>query len=880
MKRTHTDPELMLQRAIDAVRASGPDAQAVQTAGERVWQRIAQEAGPAAATAPLNRIEGCADVLRLLPDYQARRLAPARALLVQDHLRECAACRVQAEATKASGSILPWRANSVARPRHWAFGQYALAASVIVAAILGIAIGRNGWLLTPAGARASVKSVNGELFRVDATGEHAAKIGDQFNEGELVRTASGSRAVLRLRDGSLVEMNGRSELSVYVSRRNTTLHLDRGMVIVQAAKRKTGHLYVDTPDSRVAVTGTIFSVNSGIKGSRVSVIEGTVQVAQAAGDSVLHAGDQVTSAASMERVPVKDEISWSQDREKYLALLAEFSKFQKNLEQVKLPDLRYQSRLLSVVPESTLFYAGVPNYGEALAQANQLFQQQLVQSPVLQEWYRQGIGRAHNGTSFNQAIDTIHSLSQYLGNEIVFAGLGAPNTNSGGVLVIAEIARPGLKEFLDSQIQQGGEYKNIRVLSPADLGAAGQSTRDFYVLIAPDFVAASPDISVLRAANQRWHESSGSSSFMNSDFGKRISSIYSAGAGLFLAVNLSQIEANDAQKASATTGKSSKFLERSGFGDAKYLIAERQDAGGKTSNTAEISFNGPRQGIASWLAPPAPIGALDFITPNAAALGAFVSKNPAAMFDDLMQIASADNPNAAANLAREQAELNIDIRNDLAASLGGEAALALDGPLLPTPSWKLIVEVNDPDRLQYSLERLLESVNRMAQQNHRPQATLSKQQADGRTFYTVHSLDPTALVEVHYTFADGYLIAGPSQALVQEAIRTRENGNSISRSDKFRALLPTDQHANVSGLVYQDLAPVIAPIANQISAKELQSLQTIVSNSEPMLVCAYGEENQIEVASNSKTLGFDLKAFTIGTLLGDLRSGTAKQAIP
>jgi hypothetical protein len=93
-------------------------------------------------------------------------------------------------------------------------------------------------------------------------------------------------------------------------------------------------------------------------------------------------------------------------------------------------------------------------------------------------------------------------------------------------------------------------------------------------------------------------------------------------------------------------------------------------------------------------------------------------------------------------------------------------------------------------------------------------------------------------------------------------------------------MLPTDQHANVSGLVYQDLAPVIAPIANQISAKELQSLQTIVNNSEPMLVCAYGGENEIQVASNSKTLGFDLKAFTIGAILGDLRSGTAKPVVP
>lgn len=878
MKGNHNNPDFILDRAIAAVRDDQPDTQTIDTATANVWQRISQSVGIEATVAPLNRIEGCSDVQRLLTDFEAHRLAPARAMLVADHLRECAACRVHAKTDKSAESVLPWRANSVMRPRHWSFGQYALAAGVLIAAVLGVTIGRSG-ILAPSGYRAALESVDGVLYRVDASGEHRAKAGDQFGDGETVRTASGSRAMLRLRDGSLVEMNGRSELYVSLGWRSTTVNLGRGIVIVQAAKRRTGLLYVKTADARVAVTGTIFSVNSGIKGSRVSVIEGTVHVAQAAGDAVLQAGDQVTTSASMGEVPVRDEIAWSQDRDRYLALLAEFSKLEKKLQSIKLPDLRYESHLLNFVADGTVVYAGVPNYGEALQQANQLFQQQLSQSTVLREWWQQrGPGADQNSPDFNRLIDLIHGLSTYVGDEIVFSVSSGPERR-GNVVAMAEIAKSGLREFLAGQIAKSDSSDKIHLLSPDDVGAASQgSDRDLYVLITSKFVAASPDVSALAELNRRW--SAGVSGFAQSDFGKRIASEYSSGAGLLLAVNLEQMSSDHAVMAQADRHEG--MLESSGFANAKYLIAQRKDYGGKASNTAELSFNGPRTGVASWLAAPAPIGALDFITPNATAVGAFVSKSPALMVDDLVQVITQANPEAASSWARGQAELNLDLRNDLAASLGGEAALALDGPLLPTPSWKLVVEVYDPSKLQYSLSRLVEDFNREAAKHNRQGLKVEERQGDHRIYYSVRSLDAVFPVEVHYTFSDGYLVAGPSEELVAEAIRTRAHreSNSIAHSEKFRALFPADQHVNVSGLIYQNLAPVIGSITNQLSPSQLQSVQTLVSNTEPSVICAYGDESQIELASNSKTLGLDLKSLAISSLLEQLKSGTRPSVTP
>ena len=71
--------------------------------------------------------------------------------------------------------------------------------------------------------------------------------------------------------------------------------------------------------------GTIFSVNHGVKGSRVAVIEGVVRVDFGENTTDLHAGEEATSSASVSKVPIQDEIAWSRNSAKYLALLGDFA---------------------------------------------------------------------------------------------------------------------------------------------------------------------------------------------------------------------------------------------------------------------------------------------------------------------------------------------------------------------------------------------------------------------------------------------------------------------------------------------------------------------------------------------------------------------------
>jgi ferric-dicitrate binding protein FerR (iron transport regulator) len=147
--------------------------------------------------------------------------------------------------------------------------------------------------------------VNGSLYEISSTGIRPLAAGQDLADGVEVRTAKDSSAMLQLRDGSVVELRERSGFSTSQSAADLTVHLDRGSIIVQAAKRRKGHLYVSTGDCRVAVTGTVFSVSSGVKGSRVAVIEGEVRVSQNNEEKVLHPGDTTVTNANLETLTVR-----------------------------------------------------------------------------------------------------------------------------------------------------------------------------------------------------------------------------------------------------------------------------------------------------------------------------------------------------------------------------------------------------------------------------------------------------------------------------------------------------------------------------------------------------------------------------------------------
>ena len=867
-----------LDQVISEIRGQEIPAATLEEGAGRVWQRIQ---APNAAIPASEVARGCGAIRADFPLLCRGELSTARRMIVEDHLRECVSCR--AYAAGAPGPLATaarWHIQPSMTVSQWSLALYGwAAAAVLVIAAIGFFVGER-YVAGPAGSRGQIESIAGHAYLVSATSESPLKMGDTIEQGQIVRTAGGSRAILRLLDGSRVEMNQRTEFSVSAGFRNTTIHLDQGDIIVQAPHRRAGRLYVTTPDCTISDKGTIFSIESGTKGSRVGVIEGTVNVAHDGKESVLHAGESVATTQSVSSVPVSGQIVWSENRQQYMALLDELSRVGHRLEQIQPPAPRYQSRILALVPPNTVLYLSVPNLGNTFAQGEQIFQDELNRSAVLRAWWSH-VTTPQQDLMLEQAIGKIEAASQYLGDEMV---LVSSLEGKNGPVLLAPIKNQGLGDFLRRQVAAfGGNAKPfMRVIDRKSLAAVSPSNRDLVALVRPDTLVVGSAAAVLRmnAALAK-----GPSGFENTEFGKEVLGVYSRGAQIFVAADLQRImahgeDASQAKSGSEAAPSRNSVLDALGFADMRYMIATRGNASGQTENRAVLGFAQRRSGIASWLAAPAPMGSLTFVSADAGAVVSVVTKQPAKMFDDVVAMVQAHNEtNVSPELQQEEAQLGVDLRNNLAGALGGEVTFALDGPVLPKPSWKLIAEVNEPTVLQQSIAKLIQVAGQHVTVSGKPVVSLEQQQTGDRTFYKIGFAQANALSEIDYTYADGYLVAGASRAIVMNALSTYANRDSLAASGSFHALLPRDSYANFSALAYWNLGPLVQPLATQFGSNEA-ALQHLAANAKPVAICAYGGRNTIEVASTTDLLDWQPDAMSLMNLLGQGHGGTSRDLHP
>jgi hypothetical protein len=828
----------ILDTAVTAVQSQEPDPAAVDSAVQRVGDALTSPA----ASSPVDEtplvFRGCADIQALVPAFVAGRLSPARALLVEDHTRSCVPCRRALKAVRSGEPVNALVAATAVPARRRPMAALALAASLLLCTALGAL-----WFVRSSAASgpvARVDVVDGLLLAPSAGTRIPA--GAELAAGQAVRTGRAGGAVLVLADGSRVELAERSQVSIARGSGGTTVALARGRVIVQAAKQRGGHLFVKTSDCLVSVTGTVFSVAQGSKGSRVSVLEGEVHVDDGRGEKVLHGGDQTSTNGATARVALEDEFGWSRDRVALLELAGEVARLQKELAAVPAAwSGRTSTRLLDAMPDGTVVFAAVPNVSGTVADFYDALAPRLASNPVLASWWGEGPGAAQRQAEVKRLLDALRTWGSYLGDEVA-VGIGTKaDGHPGAPLVLTSVVKPGFRAFLEAELARGGGNAHVRIVENAsDAPSAGGES--LLLWLHDDLVAAALDGATLARL-----ESSLASpgAFRIGTFHARLAEAYRDGVDLLVGVDLKAF----VEKAASAAGddpRASETLRLTGLLDAEHLIVERRSAAGASSGRAALTFSAQRRGLAAWLAAPAPMGSLSFVSSGAAGAMALAMKEPALLVDDLFATFTSGHPEFPAKLAEFETEHAFRVKADLAETLGGDVALAVDGPLLPTPAWKLVVEVYDAPRLQATIERLVSLADAAARKEGKPGARIVSE-ASGHL--TVHALvlgDGTTPLQ--YAFVDGYLVAAPQKALVLRAAEVHATGDTILTAPKLEALLPKDGPLDFSMLAFQDVGGTLGALARTLGAAP-GSAASDLSSSGASLAWAWAEPSRVVFGS-------------------------------
>ena len=888
--KSNNDFDRILDKATSEIRNEQLDPAVVDKAAERVWARLVAETAVEtgelkAQRAAADRIDDCEDFQSLIPAYLTGSLSEARSLLLGDHTHECIPCRKAMKDARLR-RIAPAKKAAVAT-RRYSIQPVVLRWGVAAALVIGLGLVALPFLQrwSPLGGNleATVQAAEGQVYQIADTRSAPVTVGEKLDKGERIRTAKDAHAFVNLGDGSVIEMKERSEFFLTNNSLGTTIHLNRGAIVVEAAKQGKRHLFVDTGDgSHVSVTGTVFSVNSGTKGSRVSVIEGEVHLDHAGSERVLRGGEQATTNAAIATIPVKDEVSWSRKATRYAETLKGLSSLNKELGKVAQPGVRNSTHLLDLMPENTIVYAALPNLTTTILESHRIMQERINQNPALREWWsKEPSGR---GPNVDQVVASIREFGEYLGDEIAVSVSMDESGQPVAPLVLAELKNSaGFQQFLEQQIvKYAGEQKAgsaqrrpaIRFIqdpltATATATEPGKKSDELYVWIQNDLFAASPKINQLQDLATIVQKGQ-TSSFTGTAFHNRVAQVYQEGAGLVVAANLERLIAKAKPELTKGTNAAQResALKQLGILNLKYFVLDQTTLEGKTHTQATVSFSEAERGIPSWLADPGPMGSLEYISPDANVVAGFVVRDPVKLVDDLLGVLETVSPDLRKNLEKQQADRGLDIRKDIAAPLGGEFAFAIDGPILPTPSWKMVFEVNDSTHLQQTLERIVSEINKEAAKFGKTGLVWDRADVSGRSYYTLKSADFG--VEVNYTYVNGYVVMGPSRAMVAQAVKMQDSGYTLLRSSRFTAGLPSDGNANFSAVFYHNLAPLVQPFADRVASaagnlpqEQQQAIKSMAADMPPTLAYAYAQGDSITFAANTEGGPFGLSPATL-----------------
>jgi hypothetical protein len=806
-----------LERALHEMKNEDVGAGTLEAARARVWDKVANVGG---AT--------CAEFRQDFGAYLGGELGASRRILVEDHLSRCPACRTRIGEMKGQRTIvalphaLPRR--SLGSSSRWVQWGTVAAAAALFFAVLYLGRDAVDAMMAPGGPRATVVSAEGGLYRL---GVGALDAGGAIGERESVRTGPGAHAVLRLADGSVVDVNEGTELFVSAAWSGQAIHLQRGDIIVKAAKQRRGRLRVLTRDSIASVKGTVFAVSAGMGGSVVSVVEGSVAVNQPGREMVLSPGQQAASIPALAS-SVAAAVSWSPEADSYLELLGSFVKIERDLANYPT-QLRTNSALLSYLPAGAVVYGTVPNPGITIGRALALAEEQSAQNATFEAWWNS------EGQLLKQMADRIQSVNPLLGDEIVFCASlpGLPGIIEPVPMLIARV-QPGKRAELASTLQ--------RLFSEA-----GESASPFSV--SDDLMIVSSSPSHLAWALAHVGQGAGS------PFAKAVAERYQRGVGWLIGMDASPLVA-------MASGSDAPPIEFAGMVGLKYLFLEQRAPAGAEENEVTFAFQGARTGMGSWLADAGSGGAAEYLPADALAAGYVSTREPLQLFQELTAQVTRMGPDFERGLTEMDERLGTGFIQSLTAALGTEAALALTGFSTSGPTWVMAILANDPTVIDSSLQKLVDTFNaELGPDDQGKRIVLQQESVGGRTWNTMKP--GGLLLGITWTYDRGYMMAASDRASAERAIATRNGGSPLVWSPEFLGQLPSSAGLHPSAFAWLNTKGALGILSALAPSRALTEL---AAGRDPILVMFDGTPEQIHASSRTRVSGLILDLMLIQRL--------------
>jgi FecR protein/Putative zinc-finger len=801
-----------LERALQEMKMEDVDAATLHAARARVWDKV--NAGSAT----------CAEFRQDFRAYLGNELGGSRRMLVEDHLSRCPGCRARIAEMKGDRVIVAMPVRSSSR---WMRRGALVAAAASLLAVLYVGRGAIDVMMAPGGPRATVVSADGALYRV-AAGSLGA--GAAIGEREPVRTGPGAHAMLRLADGSMVDVNERTELFVTAAWSGQTIHLQRGDIIVKAAKQRRGHLRVLTRDSIASVKGTVFAVSAGMGGSVVSVVEGSVAVNQPGKDALLRPGQQAASMPALAS-SVAQAVSWSPDAESYLQLLASFVKIERELANYPA-ELRTTSALVSYLPAGAFVYGAVPNPGVTIDRALSLAEEQAAQNAAFGAWWNSETGRL-----LRQMTDRVQSVNPLLGDEIAFSasflGQGDPLP-----MVMARV-KPGKRAELTTAL--------TGLFSEAGELHAAYSVSDELMVVTD-----SPSHLAWMVA----HLGQGAASPFAAAIGDR----YRRGVGWLVGMETAPVITMAGEDDAPP-------IELADMIGMKYVFLEQRAPAGALEYEVTFAFQGTRTGIGSWLADAGSGGAAEYLPADVLLAGYVSTREPLQLFQELTAQVTRLHPEVGTDLATMDAKLGAGFIQNLTAALGTESAMAVTGFSTSGPTWVMASVVNNPSVIDSSIQKLVETANaELGPDEQDKRIVLGQETAGERTWST---LRPGGLpLGITWTYDRGYLVAASDRASAERAIATRNGGSQLVWSPDFLGQLPSSAGLHPSAFAWLNTKGALGILSSFSSS---QALRDLVAGRDPVLVVFDGTPEQIHASSRTRVSGLILDVM----LMQSLGRGTA-----